>query len=80
MKTLQEIKQDMSDLYDQLKKSEVDIKTASELANIAGKFLKAEQLELARQVFEQNIPLNPAKQVVQVKGYLQNGVFVPIQE
>ncbi len=51
MKTLSDIKQDMSDLYDQVRAGQVDLKTAGELANISGKFLKAEQLELAREIF-----------------------------
>ena len=32
-------------------RSTVDLKTAGELANISGKFLKAEQLEFAKEVF-----------------------------
>ena len=59
MKTLSDIKQDMSDLYDQVRAGQVDLKTAGELANISGKFLKAEQLELAREIF-----LNSNKQLV----------------
>ena len=51
MKTLTDIKQDMSDLYEAVKAGTVDLKTAGELANISGKFLKAEQLELATAVF-----------------------------
>jgi hypothetical protein len=51
VKTLNDIKQDMSTLYDQLKQGDVDLKTAGELANIAGKFLKAEQLDLATSIF-----------------------------
>ena len=54
MKTLSDIKQDMSDLYDQVRAGQVDLKTAGELANISGKFLKAEQLELAREIFLSN--------------------------
>lgn len=54
MKTLKDIKNDMSELYDQLKNGRVDLKTAGELANISGKFLKAEQLELAREIFLDN--------------------------
>lgn len=54
MKTLTDIKQDMSDLYDALKVGAVDIKIAGELANISGKFLKAEQLELAKEIFMSN--------------------------
>ena len=51
MKTLNDIKADMSRLYDELQAGTCELKTASELANIAGKFLKAEQLDLAREVF-----------------------------
>ena len=51
MKTLTDIKQDMSDLYEAVKAGTVDLKTAGELANISGKFLKAEQLELATAIF-----------------------------
>ena len=51
MKTLDDIKRDMSELYEALKTGYVDLKVASELANISGKFLKAEQLQLAREVF-----------------------------
>jgi hypothetical protein len=54
MKTLNDIKQDMSELYDQVRAGQVDLKTAGELANISGKFLKAEQLELARDIFLNN--------------------------
>jgi hypothetical protein len=54
MKTLNDIKQDMSDLYEQVKTGAVDLKTAGELSNISGKFLKAEQLELARDIFLSN--------------------------
>ena len=54
MKTLNDIKQDMSDLYEALPIGSVDLKVASELANISGKFLKAEQLQLAREVFVEN--------------------------
>ena len=51
MKTLDDIKNDMSDLYESLKAGDVDLKVAAELANISGKYLKAEQLQLAREVF-----------------------------
>jgi hypothetical protein len=54
MKSLNSIKQDMSELYEALKAGTVDLKVASELANISGKFLKAEQLQLAREVFLEN--------------------------
>ena len=54
MKNLNRIKSDMSELYEQLITGEIDIITASELANITGKFLKAEQLQLARDIFLNN--------------------------
>lgn len=54
MKTLNDIKTDMSELYEAVKNGSVDLKVASELANISGKFLKAEQLQLAREVFLSN--------------------------
>ena len=56
MKNLSDVKKDMSELYDALKNGMVDIKVASELANITGKLLKAEQLELARDIFLSNKP------------------------
>jgi hypothetical protein len=54
MKNLNDVKKDMSELYEALKAGAVDLKVASELANISGKFLKAEQLQLAREVFLEN--------------------------
>jgi len=54
MKTLDDIKQDMSVLYDRLNNDDIEIKQAAELANICGKFLKAEQLQLARDIFIAN--------------------------
>lgn len=55
MKSLKDVQQDMSDLYDAVRNGAVDTKHASELANIAGKYLKAEQLLLAREVFTANM-------------------------
>lgn len=55
MKTLNDVKADMSALYEELRSGKVEIKQAAELANITGKYLKAEQLQLAREVFESNI-------------------------
>ena len=51
MKSLNDVKQDMSTLYDELRAGTVELKTAAELANIAGKYLKAEQLDLATAIF-----------------------------
>lgn len=53
-KTLSDIQRDMSILYDQVKGGEIELKAAAELANIAGKYLKAEQLKLAREIFLQH--------------------------
>ena len=50
-KTLDDVKADMSALYEQVKSGETDLKMASELANITGKYLKAVQLDLAQQMF-----------------------------
>ena len=63
MKNMNDVRQQMSELYDQLKSGEIDLKTASELANITGKFLKAEQLELARDIF-----LNNQKPTITIEG------------
>lgn len=41
----------MSALYDEVRAGTTELKTAAELSNIAGKYLKAEQLELARDIF-----------------------------
>ncbi len=50
-KTLADVKRDMSSLYDNLVSGSVELKTAAEAANIAGKWLKADQLQLARAMF-----------------------------
>ena len=50
-KTLADVQSDMSELYEQVKAGSIDLKVAGELANITGKFLKAEQLAFAREVF-----------------------------
>lgn len=67
MKTLSDIKSDMSELYENLKQGEIEIKVASELANISGKYLKAEQLQLAREIFEKNTSGNKYKNIEQDK-------------
>lgn len=54
MKTLVDVKKDMSELYEQVKSGDCELKFAAELANITGKFLKAEQLMLAREIFVKN--------------------------
>lgn len=59
MKTMDDWKGEMSKLYDEVRSGTVDLKHADTLANIAGKFLKAEQLQLARDIFvnEKSKPL-----------------------
>jgi hypothetical protein len=64
MKTLNDIRGDMSSLYDSLLAGKVELKLAAELANIAGKSLKAEQLQLSREIFLSN---TPAKVVLQLE-------------
>lgn len=65
-KTLDDIKLDMSVLYDELRDGTTELKLAAELANITGKYLKAVQLELAREIFltqlgRKTIDLNEAQ-------------------
>lgn len=50
-KSLDDIQNDMAELYNSLKDGNTDRVQASELANIAGKWLKAEQLKLAKDIF-----------------------------
>lgn len=50
-KSLDTLKNDMADLYDEVRSGKTELRVASELANIAGKYLKAEQLQLAREIF-----------------------------
>lgn len=63
MKTMDDVKADMSDLYEAVRTGQTELHTADSLANIAGKFLKAEQLQLAREIFvEEKQRLLPAPQ------------------
>ncbi len=41
----------MQELYADLRAGTIELKTASELANISGKYLKAFQLDLAERIF-----------------------------
>lgn len=50
-KTLADLEQDMSALYEELRSGKIELKHAAELANIAGKNLKAKQLRLATDIF-----------------------------
>lgn len=51
MKSLDDVQAKMSTLYAQVDSGEIELKKADSLANIAGKYLKAEQLKLAREIF-----------------------------
>lgn len=55
MKSLSDVQSDMSQLYEELKSGSIELNVAGELANIAGKYLKAEQLKLAREIFAHNL-------------------------
>lgn len=65
MKTLEDVKADMSDLYEQVKNGDCELKLAGELANITGKYLKAYQLELATEHF---LASNPKSQKALTSG------------
>lgn len=51
MKDLNDVKTNMGLLYEEVRHGKTELKVAAELANIAGKYLKAEQLQLAREIF-----------------------------
>jgi hypothetical protein len=51
MKSLDDVQKKMSALYEQVESGAMELKQADSLANIAGKYLKAEQLKFAREVF-----------------------------
>ena len=51
MKNLDDVKKNMGALYEEVRSGKTELKVAAELANIAGKYLKAEQLQLAREIF-----------------------------
>lgn len=55
-KSLDQVSDDMSTLYDEVKSGATELKTADTLANIAGKILKAEQLQLAKDIFMADKP------------------------
>jgi hypothetical protein len=56
IKSLDDVKADMSALYNQVRDGTCDLKLAGELANITGKYLKAVQLDLATEIFLSNNP------------------------
>jgi hypothetical protein len=69
MNSLDDVQQKMSALYEQVESGSVELKLADSLANIAGKYLKAEQLKFAREVFRSNKPpMFPSAQQLLVAG------------
>ena len=54
-KTLEDVKADMSALYEEVKTGQTEIKLGDALANIAGKFLKAETLIVAHRALDQKV-------------------------
>lgn len=56
MKTLIGIQEDLSVLYDAVQARRIDNRTANTLANIAGKYLIAYQLDFATKVFLNSQP------------------------
>jgi len=62
-KSLNDVMADMSQLYEAVKTGDVDVKLASELANITGKYLKAVQLDFAKEVFASNKMSQPARSI-----------------
>lgn len=55
-KTLEDVKADMSELYEQVREGACELRLAGELANITGKYLKACQLQLAKEMFLRDNP------------------------
>jgi hypothetical protein len=53
-KKLETIQEKMEKLYSDLNAGNVELKVAAGLTNIVGKYLKAEQLIIAREVMEKN--------------------------
>jgi hypothetical protein len=66
-KSLDDLKNDMADLYEEVRSGKTELRVASELANIAGKYLKAEQLQLAREIFvnEKQKTLPPKREALE---------------
>lgn len=54
IKTLDDVKADMSELYEEVRAGRIDMKVSAELSNITGKFLKAVSLEQSREQFLAN--------------------------
>jgi len=50
-KTLEDVTQDLSSLYENFKAGLVDRADADSMANISGKIIKIEQIKLAREIF-----------------------------
>lgn len=52
-KTLEDVMDDMSELYEQVKNGGTELKVAAELANITGKYLKAAQLKFVMRAYDE---------------------------
>lgn len=61
IKTLNDIKKDMSELYDSIKDRTTDLPIAKELNNSTGKYLKAASLEHAMNVHAHTVKMQAAK-------------------
>lgn len=69
MKLILDVEAEMSALYDAVRAGTVDLETARELSNIAGRYLRAVQLKLAREAFAaDNEKLRFAREVVAKNG------------
>jgi hypothetical protein len=69
MNSLDDVQLKMSALYEQVESGAVELKLADSLANIAGKYLKAEQLKFAREVFRSNKPMQfPSAEQLTIAG------------
>ncbi|SES08318.1 hypothetical protein [Sphingobium sp. YR768] len=63
MKTLSDVKSDMSALYEEVRSGTCDLKIAAELANITGKYLKAAQLEFAKELYSERVATEMQKRL-----------------
>lgn len=71
-KTLENVKDDMAALYEELKNKRIERVDAAELANIAGKWIKAEGLRLANDMFLDELQMRVAKPLPTVREALEH--------
>lgn len=60
-KTLDDIKKDTSEMFDEMRAGKMELPLAAELNNTVGKFLKAEALILQREMFLAEAPIAVAR-------------------